>query len=145
MLLTMMTFADVVSNSGDSVLKSYAYVEGRLQLVLVLDENDQKVALSLPTDYLAFAGAALENKESNYRTCFLALEDLSQVLSVENGVYVPAAGFGQFMQQTRANYHLAYGKKAAEWTHLLSLVGQGRLVSCLVADVTAISVVEVAF
>ena len=140
----MMTFADVVSNSGDSVLESYTYAEGRLLLVLVLGENDQKVALSLPTDHLVFAGAALANKEGSYRTCFLAIEDLSLVLSVENGVYVPAPGFGQLMQQTRANYHLAYGQKAAEWTHLLSLVGYGRLISCLVADVAAIYITEVA-
>ncbi|WP_035557657.1 hypothetical protein [Hymenobacter sp. IS2118] len=140
----MMTFADVVSKSGDSVLESYAYAEGHLQLVLVLGENDQKVALSLPTDHLAFAGYALARAERAYRTCFLALEDLSQVLCVENGVYVPAPDFGQLMQQTRANYHLAYGKKAAEWTHVLSLVGYGRLASCLVANVGEITVVEVA-
>ncbi|NVO86753.1 hypothetical protein [Hymenobacter terrestris] len=140
----MMTFADVVSNSGDSVLESYTYAEGRLQLVLVLGENDQKVALSLPTDCLAFAGSVLASSERAYRTCFLALEDLSQVLAVENGVYVPASDFGKLMQQTQANYHLAYGKKAAEWTHLLSLVGYSRLASCLVADVGAISVTEIA-
>ncbi|MBF9240003.1 hypothetical protein I2I05_21615 [Hymenobacter sp. BT683] len=140
----MMTFADVVSNSGDSVLESYTYADGRLQLVLVLGENDQKIALTLPTNDLAFAGAALANQAGFDRTCFLALEDLSQVLAVENGVYVPAPDFGMLMQQTRANYHLAYGRKAAEWTHLLSLVGYGRFVSCLVADVAAISIAEVA-
>lgn len=139
-----MTLADVVSNSGDSELESYAYAEGRLQLVLVLGENDQKVVLSLLTDHLAFAGGALAHKDGSFRTCFLAIEDLSQVLSVENGVYVPAPGFGKLMQQTRANYHLAYGRKAAEWKHLLSLVGHGRLVSCLVADVAAIAIAEVA-
>ncbi|WP_046242291.1 hypothetical protein [Hymenobacter terrenus] len=140
----MITLADVVSNSGDSVLESYTYAEGHLQLVLVLGENDQKVVLSLSTDYLAFAGATLANTETSSRTCFLALEELSQVLSIENGVYMPAAGFDKLMQQTRANYHLAYGRKAAAWTHLLSLIGYGRLVSCLVADVAAISIAEVA-
>ena len=129
----MMTLADVVSHSGDSELESYTYAEGRLQLVLVLGENDQKVALSLFTDHLAFAGGLLAHEDGSYRTCFLAIEDLSQVLSVEKGVYVPAPDFGKLMQQTRANYHLAYGKKVVEWTHLLSLVGHGRLVSCLEA------------
>ena len=140
----MLTLADVVRNSGDSELESYAYAEGRLQMVLVLGENGQKVALSLFTDHLAFAGAALANKGGSHRTCFLAIENLSQALAVEHGVYVAASSFGKLMQQTRANYHLAYGKKATECTHLLSLVGHGRLVSCLVADVAAIAIAEVA-
>jgi hypothetical protein len=138
------TLADVINNSGDSLLETYAYANGRLTVELVLGENDRRVALSMPTARVAFDSAHLSSEEATIRMCAILVEDLAQVLTVANGVYTPAPGFGRFMQEARANYALAYGQKASEWTCLFSLVGYGRLVSCLSADRDAVIVAGMA-
>lgn len=134
------TLSDVVKHSGDSLLQAYSYANGQLTVTLVLGENEQQVSLTLPTDHVAFAGNYLAKKEDVYRTCRIVIEDLAQVLAVANGVYVPAPGFGPFMQQARASYALAYGKKVSEWKYFFSLVGYGRLVSCLLVELEAITI-----
>ena len=72
------------------------------------------------------------------------IQDISQVLLVSNGVYVPTLDFGKFMQEAKANYNLAYGKKASQWKYLFSLIGYGPLVSCLLSNLDAISIIELA-
>ena len=138
----MTTLAATVNNSGDSLLYMYAYANGFLTVKLTLGATEQKVELAMPTEDLCFDASCLAKKENLYRTCRIVIQDLSQVISIVNGVYVPASDFGQLMQEAKANYNLAYGKKASHWKYLFSLIGYGRLVSCLLSDLEAVSIVE---
>jgi hypothetical protein len=140
----MRSLADIIDSSGDSLLETYAYANGFLTVKLTLGETEQKVELAMPTEHLSFDACCLAKKEDLYRTCRIVIQDLSQVISVANGVYVPAPDFGKLMQQAKANYNLAYGKKASHWKYLFSLIGYGHLVSCLLADLEAVSIVELA-
>ncbi len=107
----METLDKILYNSGDSILENYHYSDGILVIDLDLTEHDKKVRVSIKTDNLSFNNYYyVEKKESLYRTCRIEFQELLNILSIENGIYVPSKDFGRLMGETRLKVNLAYGK-----------------------------------
>lgn len=136
----MQIFEKIIQNSGDSILEKYCYLDGVLTIDLDLPELDKKVKIRIRTDSLLFNNYYLEKKEDLYRTCRLEFQELLNILSIENCIYVPSNDFGKLMNETRLSYNLAYGKKTSEVKYLFSLTGYNRLVSCVVANLACLSI-----
>ena len=129
-----------IDHSGDSVLERYSYSNEELELILMMSELDISVRISIKTTQMTFAKFHLEKQAGSFRVCRMVLEDLSAVLSTENGYYIPGNSFKEVMRQSKLNYNLAYGKKITEVKYMFSLVGYGRLISCLIADMNRIEI-----
>lgn len=137
----MISLEYTIENSGDSSLEYYAYSEGILSITLDLGEIDKRVTMKLVTDIMSFHNFYLDKLEdSSLKTCRIEIKELSNVLSVENGIYVPSKIFGKFMDEKRSNYHLAYGEKSNSKKFIFSLVGYNRLVSCIISELDNITI-----
>ena len=133
-----MDFQDLIRLSGDSEILDYNYDKGVLMIYVALQEIDGKVKIRVKTDTIFFNTLILESRELVFRTCSVKLEELALVLPSQNGFYVPSHSFGGLMQEAKSGYNLAYGRKIVESKYLLSMVGYGRLISCLVSDLNQI-------
>ncbi|SEJ68634.1 hypothetical protein SAMN04487995_5914 [Dyadobacter koreensis] len=91
---------------------------------------------------LSFDSFYLDNKEDLQRTFRIEIKELSKVLSVENGIYLPSTSFGKIMQASKPNYTLAYGRQKSEVNYIFSLIGYGNLISCLILDTSSIVIEE---
>ena len=138
----MAILKNIIDNSGDSILEKYTYSEGILTINLYLTDLERKVEIKIKTDILSFNNYYLEKREELYRTCRIEIQDLLNVLSIESksNIYIPSSTFGKLMNETRLNYSLAYGKKSSELKYIFSLVGYGRLLSCLLTDLDCIAI-----
>lgn len=130
----------LIGYSGDSVLETYSYSNGVLELALSPYELGGSVNITIKTMLLSFDKHILRPESDMFRICRIELEDISSVLSTKNGFYIPKSSFEDVMHETRRNYSLAYGKRPGDARYMFSLVGYGRLVSCLVADLHHITV-----
>ena len=136
----MDTLKILISNSGDSLLEKYSYLQGILVIDLELFELDKKVRLKIKTDSLSFNNHYLEKKEKFSKTCRIEFQELSNILSLENAIYVPSKDFGKLMKETRNNLNLVFGKKSTEIKYIFSLVGYDRLITCTVQDLNCIEI-----
>jgi len=132
---------DIIGHSGDSIFRGYLYSEGVLILDLELAELNREIKLRIKTGDMSF-----DNRHSNdsidiHKTCRIEMRALD-ILSQENGVYIPPKNFGKLMHESRLNYQLAYGKKSSNFKYIFSLTGYTNLVSCLISDLNAISISE---
>jgi len=134
----MVNLEYLISNSGDSILEDYLYSRGVLTITLNLTEINKIIKLRIKTEHLLFDKFYLEKENIAYRTCRIEIQELSNILSIKNGVYIPSDTFGKFMNETKQNYNLAYGRKATDLKYIFSLLGYGRLVSCLLSDLNCI-------
>ncbi len=134
----MVSLGYIVSNSGDSIIEDYSYSHGILTLTLDIDELDRRFKLMIKTDTMSVENSYLEH----HPICWIEIKELVNVLSLQYSFYIPAATFEKVMKETRLNYHLAYGKKTSEVKYIFSLVGSGRLLSCLLSDLNCITIEE---
>lgn len=141
-LLIMETLDKIIHNSGDSILDKYSYSDGILTIDLDLTELDKKVKIRIRTDSLSFNDYYVNKTEDLYRTCRIEFQELLNILSLENSIYVPSKDFGRLMSETRLRLNLAYGKKSSEIKYIFSLVGYDRLITCTVSDLACINIVD---
>ena len=137
----MLDLKNIIDKSGDSILEEYSYSGGFLTIILDMSELERKINIRIRTDNLSFNNNFLE-REEEYRTCRIEIQKLLDVLLVENNIYIPSNSFGKLVNESRLNYNLAYGKKCLAIRYIFSLVGYGILVSCLLSDLTCISIEE---
>ncbi|WP_299183606.1 hypothetical protein [uncultured Chryseobacterium sp.] len=130
----------IIYNSGDSILEKYSYSDGILAIDLNLTELEKKVKIRIRTDNLSFNDYYVNKKEDLYRTCRIEFQELLNILSLENSIYVPSKDFGRLMRETRLRLNLAYGKKSSEIKYIFSLVGYDRLITCTVSDLACIHI-----
>jgi hypothetical protein len=137
----METIFKIIHKSGDALLEKYSYIDSILIIDLDLTELGKKVRLRIKTDCLCFNNYYyMEKKEDMYRTCRIEFQDLINILSIENDIYVPSKNFGKLMNETRSRLNLAYGKKSSEVKYIFSLVGYDRLITCTVSDLACIDI-----
>ncbi len=132
-----MKLKDIIKTSGDSYLEKYEYSKGVVTLQLELDELDRKILISIKSSLMAFN--VPEISERAYRTCFLELIELSDVLRSNNGIYIASEEFGQFMREKRENLNLAYGLREKENRFIFSLSGSEKLISLIIRNEEDIS------
>lgn len=130
----------IIHNSGDSILEKYSYSDGILEIDLDLTELEKKVKIRIRTDNLSFNDYYVNKAEDLYRTCRIEFQELIDILSLENSIYVPSKDFGKLMNETRSRLNLAYGKKSSEIKYFFSLVGYDRLIACTVSDLACIDI-----
>lgn len=139
----MLSLDDIIKNSGDSSLESYKYSEGVLILIINLNDIENKILFKIKTDSMSFNNSFLYKEEELYRTCRIEIQELSNALQIENGIYIPSKLFGKLMNEKRLNFHLAYGEKTNNVNYIFTLVGYERFVSCLISDLSCISFEEI--
>ena len=125
-----MKITELVQHSGDSDLLAYTYQHGRLTLVMDINDLDQSVTISVPTQRLY--GKELTN-EISY-SYHLRLSKVSDHLTQTNGMYMPASEFGRFMQETRSGLALAYGMRSHEAAYVLTVHSSTLICACIIAD-----------
>jgi hypothetical protein len=76
------------------------------------------------------------------KVCRLELISLKDELSVNSGIYVPSTEFPKLMQETKKGFNLVFGKRISEASHLLSLVGIGKIFVASIESVGAIRFFE---
>jgi len=138
----MVNLEYLINNSCDSILAEYSYLDGILKIILNLTEVDKNLMLIIKSEDLSFNSFCLHNEEDIYRTCRIEIQELSKVLSVENGIYIPATSFGRMMQESKSNYNLAYGRQKSKIKYIFSLIGYSNLISCLISDTNSITIEE---
>ncbi len=115
-----MTIDELVLRSGDSDLLELKYDcnKNLLEFTLDVDDLDQDISFEVVTKEVRFGNLNIRNKN-----CHLRLISLLEELSTNNGIYIPSTDFGEFMNETRKGYNLAYGKRITEISHILILTG----------------------
>lgn len=132
---------DFIEKSGDSILENYSFSDSNL-IVELKCETDENLILSVNTDVICVNSFYLQKEEEFYRTCHIEMKQLSNVLKVKDGFFVPPADFTELLIETRANYNLAYGKKKNQYEYIFTLVGYGNLISCLIKNIDSIDVLS---
>ncbi len=133
----------IIENSGDSNLENYDYSGGILTIALELGEISKKVIIRIRTEIMSFQNYYLDKPEDYFlRTCRIEIQELSSILSIENGIYVPSKDFGKIMNETRLSLNLSYGKRVSEFKYIFSLVGYDRLITCIVSDLDCIDILD---
>lgn len=138
----MINLEYLINNSGDSILTGYSYSDGILKIILDATEIDKNLMLIIKSEDLSFDNFYLDKIDDLYRTCRIEIQELSTVLSMENGIYIPSTSFGRIMQESRLNYNLAYGRQKSKVNYIFSLIGFGNLISCLICDTNSIIIEE---
>ncbi len=133
-----MNIKDLISYSGDSYLESYFYESSSAFLVLNIEEIEMKITLTVFSNYMFFN--IPKDTSLPFRTCYLELVKLEDILSVKNGIYVPSEDFGKFMKEKRQNLNLAYGSKSKEYSYLFSISSGHKLASFLVRTIEDIDI-----
>jgi hypothetical protein len=136
---TDITLNKIISTSGDSILLSYKYENQVLEFVLEHDELDSKIQFKVETPELRILLQENYPNDKSSRTCYIELLELRKVLEQKNNHYIPASDFGKMMQECRAGYNLAYGKKVADNQYLLSLKGSETILCCVLADLSKVA------
>lgn len=126
------SFEELITSSAHSKLLGYEFADGILTLHLEIDELDGIYVINIPTNYVY--GENLSSESHDLRSCHLDLIDLSEILDVYGGVYVPNANFEIMMSEVQCGVSFAYGQTCAEAKWLLSAIGYSRILSCLISD-----------
>jgi len=58
-----------------------------------------------------------------FTPCYLALNEITEDLSVQHGIYVAANGFVDFMHECRHGFHIAYGLRASQYHYFFKILG----------------------
>ncbi|MPR36681.1 hypothetical protein [Salmonirosea aquatica] len=134
-----MTIEDLIRLSGDSTLLAWQYQGDQLMLTLELSETDATVSFAIRSKWFTI-DVPNHSSSDAFRTCYIEIAELKNLLAETNGFYVPAKEFSSFMQEKRKNLNLAYGLKSDEYRYILSLVNNNRLVSCILSDLAHIAI-----
>lgn len=135
----MITLDEIIGKSGDSELLELKYncAKNLLEFTLDMDELNAKMSFQVVTREIRFGKVDLDIK-----VCRLELISLADELSVNNGIYVPSTEFPKLMQETKKGFNLVFGKRISEASHLLSLVGIGKIFVASIESVGAIRFFE---
>lgn len=131
-----MSLQEIISNSGDSILKDVKYSKGKLFVLLEHDEMDNDVLLDITTSLIQ-VNLPIEDT-APYRTCFIEVIELDKNLNLNNGIYVPSKDFGSFMQEKRKSLNLAYGLRQTEDKLLFTINGSSNMLSCVIKNLDSI-------
>ena len=129
----MIKINELISYSGDSEFIDYNFKNGKLILSIDFKDLNRIVNIVIRTDKMAIN--IPKTDDIVFRTCFVELKHVSDFLNTENGIFVPSSSFGKMMQEVKLNLNLAYGLKKLNSQYILSLVGNTRLVSCIVNNI----------
>ena len=116
---TELTLNQIISTSGDSILLSYKYENQVLEFVLQHSELDRQIQFKVETSELRILIHEHYPNDNTSKTCFIELLELTKVLEQKNNHYIPTSDFGKMMQECKAGYNLAYGKKVADTQYFL--------------------------
>lgn len=120
----MITLDEIIGKSGDSELLELKYdcAKNLLEFTLDIDELNTKMSFQVFTREIRFGKV-----DSDIKVCRLELISLNDELSVNSGIYVPSTDFPKLMQETKKGFNLVFGKRVSEVSHLVSLVGVGKI------------------
>lgn len=122
----MITLDEIIGKSGDSELLDLKYdcAKNLLEFTLDMDmdEFNTKMSFQVVTREIRFGKV-----DADIKVCRLELISLTDELTINNGIYVPSNDFPKLMQETKKGFNLVYGKRINEVSHILSLVGVGKI------------------
>lgn len=120
----MITLDEIIGKSGDSELLDLKYdcAKNLLEFTLDMDELNTKMSFQVVTKEIRFGKV-----DSDIKVCRLELISLTDELTINNGIYVPSTDFPKLMQEIKKGFNLVYGKRISEVSHLVSLIGVGKI------------------
>lgn len=105
-------------SSGDSKLESLLFSNGIVEIIYTNGDDGRRKKLEIKTEILCS-----DYKAAAGNIFFIKIEDIKDMLSIKNGVYIPDSDFPTFMDEVRSHYSLAYGLRVSKYRHIFSLVG----------------------
>ena len=132
-----MSISQLAKISGDSILNSFKYSEGIVEIILQLYELDEEAKIVFESNLIQYSFPS--NIGAPYRSCFLEIIELANVMNQINGIYVPSADFIGIMKEKRKDLNLAYGLKSREYKFLLSLRSSKPLASMIIKDLREVN------
>lgn len=128
------SFSDLVSKSGDSILKNYVFEKGVLKVDLIMyDFDDMEVEIPTTTVYSLVSKEQYSPTDCR-RTVRIVTYVLQDRLKVENGFFIPQQDFKELMADARNFHTLAYGRRTTEVIGQINFVGSVLWLACLVED-----------
>ncbi|HLK96897.1 MAG TPA: hypothetical protein VK364_03930 [Hymenobacter sp.] len=127
-----MKLEELIAISGDSELLSHTYTDGFITIKILLYEDDSVVSIFMNTDTVQVNHAVFMNKSNSFRCGRLEIKEIS--LEINNGCFMPPTDFVSLMKDVRSGFTLAYGRSEKDVRYILSFIGSGRLLSCLISD-----------
>lgn len=112
------TLFKLIYSSAESEILAFNHDGQDLTLVLYHDELDGKIEFKITTS-LYFSNYTAHSNSP----CYLQLNRIDEDLTVENGVYIAAKDFPEFMDQCRNGLHIAYGLRASRFTYFFKVLG----------------------
>ena len=118
-----MTLEEILATSAESELLSCRMIDHVIILSIYHDELEQVIEFKLP--YVSFYSTFSEH--STPAVCFLKIEKISHLLKIENGVYIAASAFPDFMYEIQQGLHIAYGLRSSQFQYVLRCIGSFKI------------------
>lgn len=131
------TLSAIRDLSGDSTARDIAFSGGAVRFLFDDYDTDLTVSIEITTDI-----AIIPANTGPIHPVLPALVSLADILpkQADSDIYISPTSFGELMDATRQGAHLALGRRASEWRFVFQLVGNGKPLTCLVADENAIRI-----
>lgn len=113
-----MDISNLLKDSDDSKFLEFIATQNEVRLSIYHDRLDKKIELKFPSTiyYTNFS-------QRSGGICYLTHNLISEVLNVDNGVYVPHQNFPTFMDEVRQGLHVLYGLRQSKYKFLFSCYG----------------------
>lgn len=128
-----MTLQDLIKMSGDAKLLEITSTGCQCNVRLSLYDGDEALIEIITNDMKTFDIGSSSNPL--IRECHLELVEISEMLSSQNGYYVPSESFGGLMKETKLGLNLAYGKSLKEFKFMFFAKGYEVLFACVVKSI----------
>lgn len=127
-----MKINQLIPEYSELLIQKIEYFDGCAYLEFLNYEETTKYLLCVETKFLFIDFP--KDKNDVYRVCNVNLSTLPEVLNINNNIYVPSESFGQFMNESRNGFNLAYGLSTKIFKYLLFVKGQSLIFSCVLED-----------
>ena len=122
--------------SGSSTVRDLAYQNGTATLIYEDWDSEDVFGISVRTDTI------YSEADSAEFSVHCRVLELAQWLTVEpeSDVFVMPSDFGRTMQVVRQQCHLAVGRKASEYKHILQIRGHQIILACPLRSLSDVTV-----
>lgn len=107
---------EIFSKTGDSELKNYTYKNGKINLEIILYDDDV-LNIEFETESLYCKNII---QKTPFNIGYLKCQKLSDVLTIENNHYSFSGNFVNLMKAQKNKLNLAFGLNIQKYTHLIT-------------------------
>ncbi len=124
------TLQNFFSKTGDSELKQYSYINGKISLIVELYDDDI-LQMEFETENLYCKNFELRTP---FNIGYFECTKLSDLLKVENNHYSFSGNFIDLMKAQRNKLSMAFGLNVQHYTHLITFVNSSISIAFIVNE-----------